>query len=385
MPIYSLVLVGTAQIVGIGALFFGYPVLVTAIGLELGYPASWLFGCLTASILIGGLPSPWIGRLIDRHGAYRVVVGGSVLGAVSLVGLGASTGLVSLTLSLLAIQIASNMTLYEAMFPALMQIDQGRARRLISQLTLFGGFSSTVFWPLTQFMLEQIGWRATLFAFAAANLFFVAPVYTFALRNAKPIVFARSRSAPVDQPLVRPGRRSMMLMTAAICLVSFSQQAVVYDFVPALIAHGMDAATVATVGALLGPSSVIARMLDIALGQRVHPLASTIGTMLLLSASLFVPAIVPAGSYPGLILFVILFGVAQGIFAILRGTLPLALFGPVGYGARLGIVYAFRRYAVATSPFLFAFAVEQVGAKTAFALLALISLAGLGLLCLVRK
>lgn len=383
MPFGLLALVGLSQIVGIGTLFYAYAVLAGAMSRELGYSQSWLFGALTISIFIGAAFSPLIGRLIDRHGAYRIVVAGSLLAVVSLVATGLSTGMVSLTMALVLVQIASNMTLYEAVFPALVQIDEKRARKLVAEITLFGGFASTVSWPVTQFSLDAIGWRETWFAFAAINLLFCTPVYAFALRGARAVPALPRSAASGEHPVGQ--QRTMLLLTIMFCLASFSYQAINYGLVPALVAHGMAPSDVALIGALLGPSSVIARVIDIRFAARVSPLRSATFTILLLCAALIIPIVVFDGSYVGLTLFVVLFGVSQGIFAILRGTLPLELFGSRNYGLRLGAINAARRYTIAACPFLFVFGMETLGVRGAFAALALIAIASYGALHLIPR
>lgn len=383
MPLIVIACVGLAQIIGIGSLYYAFPALSPAMADEFGHPVSWLLGCLTATILVGGLASPLIGKLIDRRGGYLPIVLGSLLGVISLTALGLCNGLISLTIALLAGQIASNLTLYEAMFPALMQIDRVRARRLITEVSLFGGLSSTAFWPLTQWLFEAVGWRNTFFVFAAINLFVCTPIYAFSLRKARPIALDQL-NLPETAPALGSASRKMIYFTAAICLISFSQQAINYDFIPALISHGLNAGTVAVIGTVIGPCTVIARLLDIGIGGRFTPMTVAVASIALMSVSLLVPTFVPTGSVSGLVTFAILFGVGQGIFVIARGTLPLTLFGPVGYGARLGVINAYRRYVVATSPFLFAYAIEQLGVRLAFAALALVSFAGLALLCKVK-
>lgn len=383
MPLVSIALVGLAQIIGIGSLFYAFPALSPAIAAEFEYSVSWLLGCLTATILVAGVASPWIGRLIDRHGGYKIIVFGSALGAASLAALALSSGLVTLTLALLAIQLSSGLTLYEAMFPALMQIERERAQRLITEVSLFGGLASTAFWPLTQWVFEQVGWRDTLLIYATMNLV-CTPIYALTMRKAKPLPLLGASGSPSPPPAAT-GSRNMVVFTAAICLISFSQQAINYDFVPALLAHGLDGGTVAILGALLGPATVVARLLDISFGWRFKHITVAGASIALMSAALLVPALVPLGSLGGLICFALLFGIGQGVFVIARGTLPLTLFGPVGYGTRLGVINAYRRYVVATAPFLFAFAIEQLGVRAAFALLALISFAGLALLRAVRN
>src|SRR4029453_10353100 len=71
--------------------------------------------------------------------------------------------------------------LYDAAFSTLGRTYGRTARQHITTLTLFGGFASTVCWPLSAFLLQAFGWRGTCLAYAAIQLLFSLAVYIFAL------------------------------------------------------------------------------------------------------------------------------------------------------------------------------------------------------------
>jgi hypothetical protein len=85
----------------------------------------------------------------------------------------------------------------------------------------------------------------------------------------------------------------------------------------------------------------------------------------------------------GVAAFALLHGAGNGMITIARGTLPLAIFGPVGYGLRTGILVAPARIVVSTAPFLFGLLLDRVGAD-AILLSAGLSLAAFGSLVLLR-
>jgi hypothetical protein len=73
-------------------------------------------------------------------------------------------------------------------------------------------------------------------------------------------------------------------------------------------------------------------------------------------------------------LFALMHGAGNGILTIAKGTLPLVLFGPDGYGKRQGILMVPARIAQAVAPWLFDVWLDRYGAG------ALWFSAGLGLL-----
>ncbi len=375
-------LLGLAQIVSNGILYYAFTVLVIEMAPDLGISVAWAFGCLTLALLLGGLPGAYVGRVIDRHGARAVMLAGTVLASLSFTGLYFSTGIIGLAISLCLLQIASNMVLYEAVFPAITQIDTANSRRLISIVTLFGGFASTVFLPLTQLLMTQYGWRSTCLLYAAIQLLVCCPCYIVTLREAKPLPSpvvppnqTRSEAEPETGNL-----RSLMLVTAAFCLMSFCYNAVNFNLVAALAALGVPVQNAASFGALVGPSSVLARLMEMTGGARLKPVYTAYIAVGLLALAALLPAIMPAGSVLMLAAFMLIFGASQGVFSIVRATLPLSLFGAYGYGARLGAINTARRFFIAASPFTFSAMIENFTAPVAFGILSALAIVALGLL-----
>jgi hypothetical protein len=59
--------------------------------------------------------------------------------------------------------------------------------------------------------------------------------------------------------------------------------------------------------------------------------------------------------------FAMLHGAGNGLLTIAKGTVPLAIFGPVGYGLRSGILGAPARSTQAASPLLFSLLMDRMG------------------------
>lgn len=86
---------------------------------------------------------------------------------------------------------------------------------------------------------------------------------------------------------------------------------------------------------------------------------------------------------PAAAAFTMLHGGGNGLLTISRGTLPLALYGPVGYGRRTGIIVAPARVTTAAAPLLFGLLMSRMGLG-ALVVSAGLSLAALGALTLLR-
>jgi len=217
---------------------------------------------------------------------------------------------------------------------------------------------------------DAVGWRGACLAWAGLHLALGLPLNRFLVPLAPP-------PAPVDAmlpagdagPDVAP-RRAMVLLAfvfAATWVVSTGMAA----HLPRLLqAAGAGTSAAVAAAALVGPAQVAARLVEFGLLRRMHPLFSArVATVL---HPLGAVALVLFGG-PAAAVFTVLHGAGNGMLTIAKGTLPLALFGPAGYGLRTGLLSAPARVAQAAAPLLFGFLIDRVGTG------ALAVSAGLGL------
>src|SRR5215218_5364450 len=180
---------GVAQIVSWGTLFYTIAVLGAAMRADTGVSELWLFGSFSAGLFVSGVGSPLVGREIDAHGGRRVLVAGSLLAALATCVLGSAQGPVTVLAGWLLAGVAMAAALYDPVFATLHQIAGPSYRRSVTALTLFGGFASTVFWPLSQFLLDTLGWREAFYVYAALHVLVCLPIHGLAVpasRHAAP-------------------------------------------------------------------------------------------------------------------------------------------------------------------------------------------------------
>jgi hypothetical protein len=131
--------------------------------------------------------------------------------------------------------------------------------------------------------------------------------------------------------------------------------------------------------ALMGPAQVAARVVEFLVLRGVHPLVSArIATAL---HPLGAAALAVLGA-PGAAVFAVFYGAGNGLLTIARGTVPLAIFGPQGYGARTGLLGAPARASQAFAPLLFGLLIDRMGTG-AILVSAALCLAALGALFMV--
>jgi MFS family permease len=362
----AIVALGITQIVAWGTTLYALGVLGKPIAADTGWSQSLVFGGLTVGLLVSGAVSAAVGRLLDRRGGRATMSLGSVLICIGLV-------LLALVTSPYAYLAA--WAFLDAAFAALVQVTPSRGRRAISYLTLFGGFASSVFWPVGHALNAAYGWRTTLLIFAAANLLLCLPLHWFGLarrESAAQADVARSSeaaAAPSGPPLEGVARTIAMVLFSVIAAASavvFGALAV--HLVPILEATGLAAATAVFVASLKGAAQVAGRIWDLTLARRWHPIDVGRVSVAFIPLS-FAVLMLGGASFWTALTFTLLFGVSNGLVTIVRGAVPLALFGPRRYGEVLGILATPYLLLAAIAPAAFALAVEHYGYAAAEAIL----------------
>lgn len=380
---------GATQVIGYGTLYYAFSILAAAIADELRWSLEWLYGAFSAALLAGGLLAPISGGWIDRFGAGRVMALGSIAAALALAGIALAPDRAFFVLGLVAIEAVSTLVLYDSAFAALAQIAGPDAKRRIGQLTLIGGFASTLFWPLTAWLLEFLTWREIYLLFAGLHLLLCMPLHMLLIaRRRGPAQERGARAVPAGREVrgslpAAARRRAFLLLLTGFSAGGFVLSAVLVHMVPVLGGLGLGAGAV-LVGSLFGPAQVLGRLVNMAFGR---DLPST--RLAVLSAGLLPAAIalllLTAPWLPAALLFAVIFGLGSGLVSIVRGTVPLELFGSHGYGAMLGKITAVRLVVTAGAPFAFALLLEGAGPASALWGMATIGLLGmLALIALAR-
>jgi len=325
---------GVAQIIAWGTLFYTIAVLGGAMRQELGLSDIFLFGSFTAGLFVSGLVSPLIGRQIDVHGGRRMLALGSMLGALATLLLATARGPLTMLLGWLLAGVAMSASLYDPAFATLHQISGTSYRRAVTALTLFGGFASTVFWPLSQFLLDEIGWRQTFAVYAGLHLFVGLPLHLLLV----PRMHAARRIAdvPHGDATVRAGDGAAFAWLAtALSLAAFMGTAIAAHVIDLLTATGLSARDAVLVGSLIGPMQVAGRVMEFAFGRHLRALAVGTLAFALMAAALALFTQVH-GVWIVALAFAMVYGWSNGVMTIVRGTVPAELFGQRGYGALLG-------------------------------------------------
>jgi MFS family permease len=373
---------GTTQTLAWASSYYLPAMLAVPMARDLGVGIPTVFGAFSAALVVSALFGPVAGRAIDLWGGRPVLSATSLVFAAGLGALGFADGAVGLFAAWLVIGAGMGSGLYEAAFSALVRVWGRQSRGAITGITLIAGFASTIGWPLSTLLESHLGWRGACFVWAALHLCLGLPLNAM-LPSAPRAASAQNPapSASVNGASGAAPRWATLALAFVFAATWFISTAMAAHLPRLLQLGGATLASAVLVGALIGPSQVGARLLEFGLLRQVHPLASARIAAALhpLGAIAFMAFGAPAAAWFG-----VMHGAGNGILTIAKGTLPLAIFGPAGYGHRQGLLMAPARIAQAMAPWLFGLALDRWGRNAlavsatigVLALLALFALTG---------
>lgn len=366
---------GVAQIIAWGSLYYGIALLAADLALATGVARTTVFGAFTLALVISGLAAPLAGRLIDGGHGRAVLAGSALLAVPGFLLLAHAGGPVTLFLGWAVLGAAMGIGLYDAAFAALHRVVAlPHYRRSVTQLTLFGGFASTVFWPLTSWLIDRYTAQGALIAFALLHLGVCLPLYLIALpRPSVRTPIAHQSGDPARSRVTRSAR--FLALASAFSLAAFAVSVVSVHLITLLVAGGLADEDAVLVGALFGPMQVVARIVEYVSAPRVSALTVGSASFALLCAALLILG--QSGSvlfWP--VLFALCYGAGNGIMTIARGTVPAQLFAEEpGFGKLLGQLARPAFVAKAVAPFLFSLLLAEVSRELAIAMLLGVGLA----------
>jgi predicted MFS family arabinose efflux permease len=392
--------IGLAQIIASAPAQYLPAVISEQATADLNLPAVSLFTGFSLALVISAMVGPWAGRLVDQIGGRPVLMLSNVFFAISLIILGFAQGVWGLVLAYAFMGVGLAMGLFEVAFAALVRLFGKDARNTITGITLLAGFASFAGWTVSVYIQNEFGWRGVCWFWAGVHLVIGLPLHALTPKPQptadlpKPQDVTPSKTidmAPmVDQaePLTREEQRqherqltrSSYLLAYMFAVSAFVGMGLMMHLPALLQEMGVAVALAFTIGALVGPSQTLGRLIDYLFMRNLHPLIATRWAAL---CHPIAAALLMMFAAPMAFVFVVLHGLGNGILIIARGHLPLAIFGTDGYGLRQGWLMMPAKLAQAAAPFAFGLALSEWGAGVLWMTLGL-GLSVLLSLCLIR-
>jgi MFS family permease len=357
---------GVTQIFSWGSSYYLLAVLAKPIATDTGWPLSLIVGGLSLGLLAGGFASPRIGRIIEARGGRPVLAASSLLLGLGLALLATAHHLPLYFAAWLVMGVGMGAGLYDAAFATLGRAYGAEGRSAITTLTLWGGFASTVCWPISAYLVESVGWRGTCVAYAVLQIGLSLPLHWWLMPRVRSRDTGTSPPAAPAAALGTGQRRAFLLFAVLVTSGGAIASLISVHLLTFLQARGIELAAAVALGAIVGPSQVGARIVEMAFGRHYHPIWTLTAATVLIAAGLCFLAL----GLPLVGVALMLYGAGNGIWSIARGTFPLALFGATGYATLMGRLGLPGLLAQALSPSLAALLLDRTGPEAVLAVVA---------------
>ncbi|WP_281179751.1 MFS transporter [Actinoplanes subtropicus] len=336
------------QTVGYGTLYYAFAVFLVPMAAGLHASTGAITGAFTASVLTSAALAVPVGRWLDRHGGRALMTGGSLLGAILLAAWSQVHALWQLYLVEIGIGAAAAASLYEAAFAVIIAGCPPRRRpAALLTLTVVAGFASTVFLPLTGWLVHAYGWRTALLLLATIQAGLTVPLHAVVLRPApSPPVRSPRPATPLREVFTD---RAFWLLTVAFTANTAAVAVVTVHLVAALIGWGHPATFAATTAGLFGVLSVTGRLVTTGLQRRYRtiPVVAAIFALQGLAAALL-PLVGRDGTLA--VLAVVGFGLGFGVATIAKPVLLAERYDTRRYATIAGAMVVPVTVAKATAP-----------------------------------
>lgn len=349
------------QTIGFGVLYYAFGVFVKPMEAELGWSRAETSAAFSLALLVSGLAAFPVGRWFDRHGARGLMTAGSIWGAWLVWGWAQVQNLTVFYLLWAGLGLAMAMVLYEVAFAVLAVWFRRYRPRAMLVVTLMAGLASTIFVPLSTWLVQVVGWRGALEVLALIFALGTIPLHALVLRRRPEDLGQRpdgelflegsSRPAPEPGVSVKEALRgpTFWWLSLGFALSRATSIALTAHMVPLLLEKGYSPALAATAAGMVGVMQLAGRIVYTPFSQR--------GSLFYLSAAflggytlgLLGLLWVPGGL--GLWAFVLFFGLANGSISLAKPALIAETYGAQHYGSINGSMTSIIAVAQTIAPF----------------------------------
>lgn len=338
---------GFAQILLWGGSYFILSVLGKPISIETGWTSTAVYSAVSLALLVSGIILPKMGRLVDTKFGYLLLYYSGMLMALGLVLVGLSNNYVIFLTGWVVIGAAMGIGLYDALFANLGKYLGTFASKNIIEITLISSLASSISWTISNHLLQLMGWRMTCITYAGILIAVILPLHRYAFRNIR--IKKQSQPKQLSQKpqfIESTNRHLLLLLHINFTLGAVITSGMIIHMIALLESKGTGLNNIMGAVFFLGPAQASVRALELLLPKRSSAEMNVISAFVILIGIVALRAN-PIWMLPGIILF----GMGNGLRSVLRGTLPLKLFGNQPYAPLMGKLGRWPLIAQALMPF----------------------------------
>ena len=337
----SIPLLGIAQICSWGTLFYSFPQLALALEQDLAWSKSNIYVAVTLGMLLSAVASIPIGAAIDRGHGRNIMTYGSIFAGLILIMSSQINELIWFYVLFAGMGVVQAATLYEAMFAIIAkEHDKQATKKNITTITLWGGFASTLFIPLMEFILNMTDWRTLLIVLGLINITVCAAIYSRLPRQIKQTTVTAKQSKKANSlENVKWALQQPIFWSLLSCFALFAALMTAFRFhmYPIFFETGLSAQEVVTLIAVIGPSQVLGRLFMMFYGDKLRINTLGVATAAVLPIVFLAFVYLPADALI-LVPFAMLFGAASGLMTIVKGVAVPELLTENSYGVINGLM-----------------------------------------------
>ena len=341
-----------------GVLYYAFSVFITPMEAEFGWSRPETTTALSLALLVAGGMAVPVGFWLDKYGGRALMTTGSILAVFLVVAWANVDDLLTFYLVWIGIGVTMSIVLYEPAFVVVAKWFETRRAAALMIITFAAGFASTIFLPLTNTLLDQLGWRDAVLVLAMILGVGTIPLHALILRRQPQDMGLEpdgissqirgtqlQRSVPAAEAL---RSRLFWWLSAGFSLATLAAMAIRIHFIPFLLEAGYSASFAAAATGLIGAMQVMGRVLFGPLNSRI-PTHHTAAVLLFLQV-VAMGILIIADSSGMIMLFVVVMGATNGATTLARPTLLAEKFGPAEYGRISSVMAIFVTLALTIGP-----------------------------------
>jgi MFS family permease len=352
-----------------GIVYYAFTVFIAPMEADLGWSRAELTGGFSLALLVMAGAAYPVGGWVDKRGPRALMTAGSLLASLLVVAWSRVSDLTAFYLIWALLGLCAAAILYEPAFATVATWFSARRGRALAVMTFAAGLASTIFIPLSDWLLGAVGWRDAVLILGIVLGVTTVPLHAVILRR-HPGDFGLEPDGTAHHADTRERRsgaslsdalrnRYFWLVTVAFALVMLSSNAIRVHFIPFLLDAGIDPSTAALASGAIGIMQVVGRVAFAPLEPRLSNRALMCGVFGLQAAA---AGVLLLGTMPLLIvLFIVSFGASVGASTLTRATVIADQYGAASYGRISSVMSLFVTVAGTAAPVAAALVYDRFG------------------------